>query len=46
MTHYRKLTIDAACAKTVRCMGAITAIWNHEFLLQRVDEVWRPEMEG
>lgn len=24
----------------------IAAIWNHEFLLQRVREGWRPEMEG
>jgi len=24
----------------------IAAIWNHEFLVQRVGEGWRPEMEG
>jgi len=24
----------------------IAAIWNHEFLVQRVSEGWRPEMEG
>jgi hypothetical protein len=24
----------------------IASIWNHEFLVQRVNEAWRPEMEG
>jgi hypothetical protein len=24
----------------------IAAIWNHEFLVQRIVEKWRPEMEG